>query len=83
MTRHPNRPLNFVEVPADADYAMLENVRETWGPTNLKVFAAALAALWARGSDMSALGLDTLNYRPGDYCYAALAVLKPHPSRTP
>jgi hypothetical protein len=61
---------------ADADYSVLERVRDSWDGARLAHFGRALSALWAQDSDMATAGLDALSYRVGDYSRAALAALE-------
>lgn len=62
----------------DADYAVLQAVREAWSAELCGKFRHHIECLWCRDEEELAVGrwkMGPMTYRPGDYAKAALLAL--------
>ena len=65
-----NPPYPKCSTDPAADYEVLDHVRDTWDHHKRERFASTLFELWDYRP-----GFDRMNYEPGDYALAALAVV--------
>lgn len=61
---------------ANADYEVLQYVRQTWSATDLAAFHTEFAIIVSRRLDTTKHSMSSpfIHYRPGDFSRAALAV---------